>query len=327
MHELISIIAKSGAIGVFTASLVFIFRLLEKEQKWHRNRLIAFFSACLVILAICIFAYVLEESKYRAKSHTELLGKLVAQTFMEPYKDAHGTYKYNFLPGTGLELECKEDEVFNKFDTKDAISSLWADPNGAWIKTGLNGKQLQVKFVRKGYGVDVTLCPEGRKPRKVDEYHFLDVTMSNNSTVPIAFRVRLTDERGTQWAWATEKKESEKYGLAKIWLNYKREDSSLPEPQTLVIPADYGTHTFHFTLLRNDWEIFPNDGNVSLANKRDKYFKFVQLVTLEFGLDAPNNEVCVEEHNKYLADTDSPMSVSVHKIMFVRERDDRDARR
>lgn len=308
MDTFLEIVTKGGAIVLCGYALWMINGLLMRERSPTKNELKLFWSVMVMTIVVIVAAIYMDTYRIRFQSKENTYRDAVANLWFEPYR---GKYPMGTL--SGLEWECSTDSLFNDFKGEYLVQRLWADaskPN-CWIRATKESGGLNVNFSRSGYGVDITLPPKDNKPRLVGNRKFLKVILKNDSKRSVAFRVRIVDERGTQWAWAEERAETRQFGAEKVALDYKIIDSTNSNLELLKnSQAD-----FAFSLERNKWEVFPHDGNTTMPS-RATYFSVIQFVVIEFGSPAVEEKERPEQHRRFLGDI-ANMNVIINRLLII----------
>jgi hypothetical protein len=304
----LEIVAKGGAIVLCGYALWMINGLLIREKSPTKNELKLFWSVMAMTIVVIVAAIYMDTYRIRFQSKENSYRDAVANLWFEPYR---GKYPMGTL--NGLEWECSTDSLFNDFKGAYLVQRLWADASkiNCWIRATQESAGLNVNFSRFGYGVDITIPPKDNKPRLVGNRRFLKVSLENKSERPVAFRIRIVDERGTQWAWAKEREETKQFGGEKVALDYKIKDSS---NSNLELSKD-GQADFSFSLERNKWEVFPHDGNTTMPS-RASYFSVVQFVVIEFGSPDVEEKDKPEQHRRFLGNIEN-VNVMINSLSII----------
>lgn len=306
MIAFLQIVANGGAIVLCGYSLWMINKFIIRQKPLRKGELRLFWSAMAMTLCVLAIAVYLDKKRIEAETKQETYRDAVARLWFEPYL---GRYPFGTL--SGLEWECSNDATFNEFTQTYLVQRLWADashPN-SWIRANKTPDGLRVDCVRDGYGVDITIPPADNKPRLAQGKNFLCIQLSNLSHLEADFRVRVVDERGTQWAWARESEETKEYGRSKNALEYRTEDG---DGKPLTVEGGSPVK-FRFPLGRAKWEVFPHDGNAAMPS-RAYYFQVIQFVVLEFGLRDLKETKKREQHRRFLKSSDQELSVLLKSI-------------
>jgi hypothetical protein len=231
--------------------------------------------------------------------------------------DGQISWHYTFGPGFGLARDCPQLTLFNAFgpDTGYTTARLWADAckSNCYIHTSRGDDKLEIRFRRQGYGVDVTIAPNDNYPRYIGKSKYLKIqaTKAQESQEPIGFRLRIIDERGTQWAWGAEFAHQDPNDM-EVRIRYNTQDAC---GHTLVASSEGSAFLFPLND-KKKWTVFPNDGSAAPVNHEDSEFKVLQMVVIEPGIH-DENSIEPPGHTRYLRSNEDELLLFINRIEFT----------
>ncbi|RJX27512.1 MAG: hypothetical protein C4531_13635 [Desulfurivibrio sp.] len=199
------------------------------------------------------------------------------------------TYEYIGRAPNGYEREVSVNPIFQNFSTYHMVQRLWADPGkpDAFIHANKQSStnSLLIKFIRQGWGCDVTIGQGSNETTHTANYKSLVVRLrgdaknlselENSGFQGIGFRVRVVDGRGNEWSWG-----STRVITGKMSVDYNDKDT---RGQRLILDsATYKDFFFDITS-RAMWAPFLRHGGCAPFQDRNQRFNFIHAVVIEPG--------------------------------------------
>jgi hypothetical protein len=313
-------ISKAGVTIVILYALFLAWKAY-REAKSNTQKLLIFRIATIspLVFILCIGAIELfKHSFYRKVIDEEISRKvddfLFGKIFDPQQTPGSNKYEYRHKAPNGYQKDIDiVNATFQDFVTEHLVLRLWADPQKpeSAIRADRvdfsNEKNLRVRFIRQGWGCDVTIKQKFNKTVWTKRFQQLvleiradkdsiDQLKSEGKVSSLGFGLRLVDGRGNHWAWG-QPTVSRSNQSVKVSYSYK--DSNNKPLHFLYNNSE----RFFFNInSHNSWTIFDADGSAAPVAPMDSTvgFDFIQAIVIEPGM------VNVDENTGALINSKNP---------------------
>ncbi|MFN6526862.1 hypothetical protein [Nostoc sp. ChiSLP03a] len=178
--------------------------------------------------------------------------------------------------------------VFNDYSGDRVVDELWADPLSkkhggtadSYIKANVETAEpgskdevsvfLNIKFVRQGWGANITIRSMNDTPVNASKFQFLHFKIRSPNQDFVGIRVRLTDANNVSWG-------------------YGRSDLAYDKSKKFSTSSDAWSQSIQLPLDVQNWFHFRYDGYPISIGQRPN-FEAIHLVTLEVGFEPKSEE-------------------------------------